>query len=61
MRHGVTKKERSTKRLKYTGGLLGKNLQIKVVLVLDLKDNEIKGQIKAFYWYKIPESNCARK
>ena len=45
MRHGVTKKERSTKRLKYTGNLLG-NLQIKVVLILDLQTMRSKVKLK---------------
>ena len=36
IRHGVTRK-RSTKRLKHTGNLFRKNLQLKDVLILDLK------------------------
>ena len=31
------------------------------VLILDFKATKVIGQRKAFYRYRIPESNCARK
>ena len=58
--HGVTRK-RSTKRLKHTGNLIRKNLQLKISVNSRLKATKIIGQRKAFYRQKIPESSSERK
>ena len=57
-RHGVTRK-RSTKRLKHTGNLFRKNLQLKEPTV-DFRPKVTKtiGQRKAFYTQRIPEFSC---
>ena len=59
-RHGV-KRKRSRKRVKHTGNLFRKNLQLKRCVNSRLKATKIMGQRKAFYWQRIPESSCARK
>ena len=60
-RHGGTR-IRSTKRLKHTGNLFRKNLQLKrCLLILDLKAAEIISQRKEFYRQGIREFSCARK
>ena len=59
-RHGLTRK-RSTKRLKHTGNLFRKNLQLKMSVNSRLKAIKIIGQRKAFYRQRIPESSCVRK
>ena len=59
-RHGV-KRKRSRKRVKHTGNLFRKNLQLKRCVNSRLKATKIMGQRKAFYWQRIPESRGARK
>ena len=59
-RHGVRRK-RKTKRLNHTGNLFRKNLQLKMSLNSRIKDTKIKGQSKAFYRQRIPETSCMRK
>ena len=62
-KHEVTRK-RSTKRLKYTGNLFRKNLQLTDISVNSrLKATKVIGQRKAFYRYRqrIPEPSCVRK
>ena len=62
-KHEVARK-RSTKRLKYTGNLFRKNLQLTDISVNSrLKATKVIGQRKAFYRYRkrIPEPSCVRK
>ena len=56
MRHGAIRK-RSTKRLKDTGNLFRKNLQLNS----RLRANKIIGQKKVFYRQRIPQYSYARK
>ena len=59
-RHGVTRK-RSTKRLKHTGNLFRKNLQLIMYGNSRLKATQIIVQRKVFYKQRIPEFCCGRK
>ena len=59
-RHGVTRK-RSTKRLKHTGNLFRKNLQLIMYGNSRLKATQIIVQRKAFYKQRISEFCCGRK
>ena len=54
-------RKRSTRRLKHTGNLFRKNLELKMSANSRLKVTKIIGQRKAFYRQRIPESSCARK
>ena len=58
MRHGVTRK-RSTKRVKHTGNLFRKNLQLEISVNSRLKAIQIMEHRKN-YRERIPESSCAR-
>ena len=62
-RHEVTrKKSQKDKRLKHTGNLFRKNLQLKDVCEnIRIKAIYIIGQRKAFYRQKILGSSCASK
>ena len=59
-RHGVTRK-RSARRLKHTGNLFKKNLQLKVSVNSRLRATYIIGQRKAFQRQAIRESSCAKR
>ena len=59
MRHGVTRK-RSTKRVKHTGNLFRKNLQLEISVNSRLKAIQIMEHRKNYYRERIPESSCAR-
>ena len=60
MMHGVARK-RSTKRLKHTGNLFRKNLQLKSASNSRLKAIYIIGQQKAFCRKRIPEPSSGKK
>ena len=60
-RHGV-KRKRGNKRLKHTGNLSRKSLQLKVSVNSRLrKAIYMIGQKKSFNRQRIPEPSCARK
>ena len=59
MRHGVTRK-RSTKRVKHTGNLFRKKLQLEISVNSRLKAIQIMEHRKNYYRERIPESSCAR-
>ena len=59
MRHGVTRK-RSTKRVKHTGNLFRKNLQLEISVNSRLKAIQIMEHRKNYYRERIPGSSCAR-
>ena len=59
MRHGVTRK-RSTKRVKHTGNLFRKNLQLEISVNSRLNAIQIMEHRKNYYRERIPESSCAR-
>ena len=54
-------KKKKHKKIKATGNLFRKNLQLKDVCNSRLKATKMIGQRKAFYRQRIPESTCARK
>ena len=60
IRHEVTRKI-CTKRLKHTGNLFRKNLQLKMSVNSRLTAIQIISQKKAFCRQKISRSSCARK
>ena len=49
------------KRLKHTGNLFRKNLQLKMSANSRIKASKTIGQRKAFCRQEIPESTCVRK
>ena len=53
--------KKSTIRLKHTGSLFRKNLQLKMSVNSRLQTTKIIGQRKTFYKQRIPKSSCASK